>query len=88
VAEAGPPTLEGARGDEAVWAGRALGSADALVAAAPQQGHLLHMPSHTYLRWAAAPGLGRGAARSTGALPGTLRCVDRRRRLAWPEAAP
>ncbi|GBF99344.1 hypothetical protein Rsub_11756 [Raphidocelis subcapitata] len=50
VAEAAAPTIAGAHGDEAAWAGRALGSADALAAAAPQQGHLLHMPSHIYLR--------------------------------------
>lgn len=50
VTEASAPTLKGAHNDKALWAGRALGSADALVALAPMQGHLLHMPSHTYLR--------------------------------------
>lgn len=50
ISEAAAPTRAGAGGGDAAWAGRALGSADALVAAAPQQGHLLHMPSHIYLR--------------------------------------
>ena len=58
VAEAGTPTLEGDGGGDggrggaaaARWAGRALGSADALAALRPEQGHLLHMPSHIYVR--------------------------------------
>ncbi|KAI8463443.1 MAG: hypothetical protein J3K34DRAFT_526977 [Monoraphidium minutum] len=50
VAEAGAPTLDGAGGDAAVWAGRALGSAEALAALGAQQGHLMHMPSHIYVR--------------------------------------
>lgn len=50
VAEAAAPTLAGARGDRAAWAGRALGSAEALASSGAQQGHLMHMPSHIYVR--------------------------------------
>jgi hypothetical protein len=42
--------FSGARGDKAAWAGRALGSADALAKLGVQQGHLTHMPSHIYVR--------------------------------------
>jgi hypothetical protein len=76
VAEAGAPTLSGAGGDKAVWAGRGLGSADALAAAAVQQGHLLHMPSHIYVRCVSScSGLFEGSMRwgaSLGAVPSRI----------------
>ncbi|KIZ07350.1 hypothetical protein MNEG_0599 [Monoraphidium neglectum] len=50
VTEAAAPTLEGAGGDRASWAGRGLGSAEKLAALAAQHGHLIHMPSHTFVR--------------------------------------
>lgn len=48
IAEAGAPMLSAGQQDH--WAGRALNSSDALVKANPQMGHLMHMPSHIYVR--------------------------------------
>ncbi|KAF8055909.1 hypothetical protein HT031_006548 [Scenedesmus sp. PABB004] len=65
IAEAGSPLA--APGREADWAGRAFGSADALArqAGALADGHLLHMPSHIYVRlgrYADAVAVNRAAA--------------------------
>jgi hypothetical protein len=48
VAEAGRPVAE--PGQEQLSAGRALGSAETLASLQSQNGHLLHMPSHIFVR--------------------------------------
>lgn len=55
ITEAGTPPGEPSSGQPNApippnSAGRGLSSATALIAAAPRNGHLLHMPSHTYFR--------------------------------------